>query len=222
MTTSAVPSHNPREKLNQVGVSQLTTTELVALVLGSGSSVQPIAKLAEKVSERLRESKVSLESLQQIPGIGFAKACQLLAMVEFVERVRPSGFPVIDELHKVLELVGELRSAQREHIVCLYLNTRLQLLIKETVAIGSVNQSAVTAKDIFSVIKYHPVSFLILIHNHPSGDPTPSAEDMNFTQRISEAGRILGIEVLDHVIVAERGHYSFKEHRKLTHLQQSD
>lgn len=209
----------PREKIRSIGVTQLSTPELVAVVLGSGTSSHPIGKLAEQVSDQLRESKPDLESLLSIPGIGMAKACQLLAMIEFVERVRPTGFPVIDTLHKVTELVGELKTFQREHIVCLYLNTRLQLLLKETVAVGSVNQSAVTAKDIFSVIKYHPVSYIILVHNHPSGDPAPSAEDKIFTQRISEASQILGIEVLDHVIIAERGHYSFKEHHLLSHPQ---
>jgi len=209
----------PREKITSVGVTQLTTPELVAVVLGSGTSTHPIGKLAERVAQQLRETKPDLKSLLSIPGIGMAKACQLLAMIEFVERVRPTGFPVIDQLQKVTELVGELKTLQREHIVCLYLNTRLQLLLKETVAVGSVNQSAVTARDIFSVIKYHPVSYLILVHNHPSGDPSPSAEDKVFTRRITEAGQILGIEVLDHVIIAERGHYSFKEHHLLTPLQ---
>jgi len=209
----------PRRENHFCWVTQLTTPELVAVVLGSGTSTHPIGKLAERVAQQLRETKPDLKSLLSIPGIGMAKACQLLAMIEFVERVRPTGFPVIDQLQKVTELVGELKTLQREHIVCLYLNTRLQLLLKETVAVGSVNQSAVTARDIFSVIKYHPVSYLILVHNHPSGDPSPSAEDKVFTRRITEAGQILGIEVLDHVIIAERGHYSFKEHHLLTPLQ---
>lgn len=217
---SSVSTESPREKLQSEGVASLATAELVALVLGSGTAKHPIQELSRTVVEKLRDSSVNLADLRSIPGIGLAKACQLLAMVEFVERIRPSGFPVIDQLRKVVELVSELKTFQREHIVCLYLNTRLQLLLKETVAVGSVNQSVVSAKDIFSVIKYHPVSFIILVHNHPSGDPSPSAEDKVFTKRISDAGQILGIEVIDHVIVAERGHYSFKEHNLITHPQQ--
>ncbi len=205
----------PREKLQQLGAAQLTTAELIALVLGSGTAKLPIDRLAETVTEQLRNPSLSLESLQKIDGIGIAKACQLLAMLEFVERLRPSGSLVIDELQKVVNLVSELRTAQREHIICLYLNTRLQLLLKETVAIGSVNQSAITARDVFSVIKYHPISHLILVHNHPSGDPSPSPEDLTFTKQMVEAGRLLGIEVLDHVIVGATIHYSFKEHKRL-------
>jgi len=136
-------------------------------------------------------------------------------MLEFVERLRPSGSLIIDELQKVLNLVSELRTTQREHIICLYLNSRLQLLLKETIAIGSVNQSAVTARDVFSVIKQHPISHLIFVHNHPSGDPTPSPEDLTFTKQMVEAGRLLGVSVLDHVIVGGTTHYSFKEHKRL-------
>lgn len=215
-------SLSPREKLCADGVARLTTTELVALVLGTGTARHPLEEIAAKVAEKLHQPHLTLESLQAIPGIGLAKACQLLSMIEFVERIRPTGFPALDELQKVLHMVGELRTIPREHIVCLYLNARLQLLLKETVAIGSVNQSAVTARDIFSVIKYHPVSYLILVHNHPSGDPSPSPEDLTFTTRMVEAGRLLGVEVLDHVIVAERGYYSFKEQGQITHLQRFD
>jgi len=218
-TRSEDHPERPREKLQKHGVSKLSTAELVAIVLGSGTTKHPIHELARDVAEKLRDTQITLETLCVVPGIGFAKACQLLAMIEFVERVRPHGFPVIDQLKKVTDLVGELKTFQREYVVCLYLNTRLQLLLKETVAVGSVNQSVVTARDVFSVIKYHPVSYIILVHNHPSGDPSPSEEDKIFTKRISEAGQILGIEVLDHVIVAERGHYSFKEHHLITHPQ---
>lgn len=212
---SSVKHQLPREKLIQHGVEKLTTPELIALLLGNGIANLPVEQLAEKVSEELRNTQVNLTSLLKIRGIGIAKACQLLAMIEFVERLRPRGFPVIDQLSSVLGLVSELKTAQREHIVCLYLNTRLQLLLKETVAIGSVNQSVITARDVFSVIKYHPVSYIILVHNHPSGNPRPSPEDLQFTHTMVAAGKILGVEVLDHVIVGEAGHYSLKEHRQL-------
>jgi DNA repair protein RadC len=205
----------PREKLQQQGVQKLSTTELVALILGNGTLKTPLYALAEKVSEELANPHVSLQTLQGIHGIGLAKACQLLAMVEFVERVRPVGYPVIDQLQKVLDLVGELRYAQREHIVCLYLNTRLQLILKETLAIGSVNQSAITARDVFSVIKHHPISSLIFIHNHPSGNPEPSREDFQFTEQMTRAAELLGLEILDHVIIAATKHYSMKEHKVL-------
>ena len=206
-----------REQLQQHGVASLTTTELISLVLGTGTRQHPVQQLAAAVCHQLRSPGISLDHLRQIPGVGVAKACQLLAMIEFVERLRPVGFPVIDELDKVLQHLSEIRFLQREHIVCLYLNTRMQLLLKETVAVGSVNQSAVRPRDIFAAIKYHPVSYLILAHNHPSGNPQPSTEDLSFTQQLVAAAQLLGIEILDHVIVAAHQHYSLTEHGQLPH-----
>jgi len=205
----------PREKLAQFGVHALTSSELMALVIGTGTAKTPVERLAELVVSELRNPKLSLERLQHLDGIGFARACQLIAMKEFVERNRPPGFTVIDELDKVLDQVSDLRTAQREHLVCLYLDIRLQLIMKETVAIGSVNQSVISPKDIFSVIKQHPISYLILVHNHPSGNPAPSTADLQFTQQIGQGGKLLGVEVLDHVIVAAHQHYSLKQHHQL-------
>lgn len=211
-----MPNHvNPREKIQQYGIEKLDITELIAVILGHGTAKSGVQTISEHVVNALRHQQLSLESLRGIHGIGLAKACQLLAMVEFMERVRPVGYPVVDELQKVLDLVSELRSSQREHIVCLYLNTRLQLLLKETLAIGSVNQSAIAPRDVFAVIKHHPVSFLIFVHNHPSGNPTPSAEDLRFTQHMMHAAAILGIEVLDHVIVGGSEHYSLRQHHQM-------
>lgn len=209
----------PREKIQQLGIEHLDISELIAVILGHGTARSGVQAISEQVVQALRHHKLSLESLQGIHGIGRAKACQLLAMVEFMERVRPVGYPVIDELQKVLDLVSELRTSQREHIVCLYLNTRLQLLVKETLAIGSVNQSAILPRDVFAVIKHHPVSYLIFVHNHPSGNPTPSTEDLQFTQHMIQAATLLGIEVLDHVIIGGTQHYSLRQHHQMEFTQ---
>jgi DNA repair protein RadC len=208
-------TYQPREKIRRLGPQHLTISELIALVLGNGTENNHVSDIANNVVQELRSPTLSLASLQQIKGIGPVKACQLLAMVEFVERIRPSGFPIIDSIEKVLDAVSELRTAQREHIVCLYLNTRLQLLLKETVAIGSVNQSIVAPRDIFSAIRHHPISYILLVHNHPSGNPQPSPEDVLFTRQIQRAGEILGVEMLDHVIISAKKHYSFKQHKQL-------
>ncbi len=206
----------PREKITQLGIQALNTEELLHAILGSGNKHQTVQNLAKVITLKIQsQKKLELRDLLKVKGVGQAKACQILAAVELVERIRPMGFPVLNSLQKVLLQLHELRDLPREQIVCLYLNTRMQLLIKETLAIGSVNQSVIAPRDIFSVIKYHPVSYLILAHNHPSGVASPSSEDIIFTASIQEAGHLLGVELLDHVIIAKEEHYSFREQGKL-------
>ncbi len=206
----------PREKIANYGVSALSTEELLHAILGSGNKTSDVQTIAKKIATKIQSKrKITLEDLLGIPGVGVAKASQILAAIEFVERLRPVGFPVLDSLQKVLLQLSELRYLPREHILCLYLNTRMQLLLKEVIAIGSVNQSVISPRDIFSVIKYHPVSYFIMAHNHPSGIALPSQEDILFTESTQKAGHLLGIELLDHVIVAKEEHYSFREQRKL-------
>jgi len=206
----------PREKIESQGVLSLTTEELIHTIIGSGSRLQNVQTLAKKISQKMQQKKtLQLNDLLIMKGVGKAKACQIIAAVELVERMRPIGSPVLDSLQKVLLQLSELRFLPREHIVCLYLNARMQLLLKETISIGSVNQSVISPRDIFSVIKYHPVSYLILAHNHPSGVALPSQEDIFFTQTTRDAGHLLGLELLDHVIVAKEEHYSFREQRTL-------
>ncbi|CAN5311129.1 DNA repair protein RadC [soil metagenome] len=207
----------PREKITQLGIQALSTEELLHAILGSGSKNQTIEKLAKIITKKIQSSKkLEMTDLLSVKGMGEAKACQILAAVELVERMRPLGFPLMNSLARVLEQLSELRYLPREKIMCLYLNTRMQLLLKETLAIGSVNQSVIAPRDIFSVIKYHPVSYLILSHNHPSGVALPSAEDIIFTESIQEAGHLLGVELLDHVILAKEEHYSFREQKKMS------
>jgi DNA repair protein RadC len=210
----------PREKLQHFGVEMVSTEELLHLILGSGSGKVLVTSLAKEVAQRLQEKRrLTLDELLKIKGIGLAKAAQILAAIELVERLRPVGYPVIDSLKAVLNQAVELRTFLREHIVCLYLNARLQLLLKETISVGSLNQSIISPRDVFSVIKYHPVMFVIVVHNHPSGDASPSPADFLFTHHIWQAGQILGVEMIDHVIVGARDHYSFKEQGALEKMQ---
>src|SRR5260221_5391288 len=146
----------PREKMQLRGPELLTTPELLSVILGTGSQHIPVHALAKKIADKLSQnSKITLTQLQEIKGIGLAKACQILAAIELVERLRPQGAPVLDNLQKVLTHLGELRYAAREQILCLYLNARLQLILKETLAIGTLNQAIIQPRDVFAVIKYH-------------------------------------------------------------------
>ncbi len=202
----------PREKMYSFGPEMLTTTELLSVILGSGVHNVPVHVLAKRIEYKLSEQKhIRLQELIQVKGIGLAKACQILAAIELVERLRPVGYPVIDSVDKVLVQVSDLRYASREHIACLYLNARLQLVLKETLSVGNLNQALLSPREIFSPMKQHPILYIILAHNHPSGDTTPSESDQAFTQQVMQAGELLGIHVLDHVVVGHHQHFSFKE-----------
>jgi len=210
MTTQIL---QPREKIVQSGAANLSTQELLTTILGSGSKKVPVHVLAQKVEAKFpHHQELTLTELRQIKGIGLAKACQILAVFELLERLRPLGTPILDSIDKVLQQVVELRYSPREQVMCLYLNTRLQLLMKETLAIGAINQAALSPRDIFSAIKFFPITSIILVHNHPSGDASPSPEDLLFTKQVSDAGRLIGIELLDHLIVGQNKHYSYKAH----------
>lgn len=206
-------SQRPREKLQAQGVAGLTTTELLTIILGSGSRFVPVSILARKIEQKFADHKqVTFQDLISVKGIGLAKAAQILAAIELVERVSPRlPEEVLDSLDKVLHLLSELRFASKEQIVGLYLDARMKLISKELLALGSVNQSIITPRDVFAPIKHSPVVFLILAHNHPSGNPQPSSEDIVFTRNMQQAGSMLGVELLDHVIIAKSHHYSFKQ-----------
>lgn len=210
-------SERPRERLLQLGVEHLTTQELWMIVLGSGGKKRPLQKLATSVKKIFEESvKVTAQELLQIPGIGSAKACQIMASLELVERLKPrQPSEVLDSLEKVVRYVPDLQYAHKEQVIGLYLDARMRVIKRELLAFGSLNQTILSPRDIFQPIKYDPVVYLILVHNHPSGDVEPSLEDKAFTLRVAKAGDLLGIELLDHVIVGKEKAFSFKSSQLL-------
>jgi DNA repair protein RadC len=157
----------------------------------------------------------SVEEITTISGIGNAKAVQILAALELGRRINRLTYDdryVIrspqDGANYVME---EMRFLSQEHFVCLYLNTKNQVLHKQTVFIGSLNASIVHPREVFKEAFKRSAASLICIHNHPSGDPTPSREDIEVTKRLTECGKVLGIELLDHLIIGEQKYISLKE-----------
>lgn len=203
----------PRERVQDSGVQLLKTEELLTLLLGSGTRRIPVQTLARKIEAKFQaQRRLTLSELTSIKGIGLAKACQILAAIELVERWLPRGnLEVIDTLEKLLQHLSPLRWSQKEQVMAVYLDARLRLVHQEILAVGSMNQAMILPRDIFAPVKSLPVVQFLLAHNHPSGDPTPSAEDMVFTRRIKEAGELMGIQLLDHVIVTQSRHFSFRE-----------
>ena len=214
-------SDRPRERLLELGAGVLTDAELIAVLMGTGSAGAPVLDAAARVVASVnvrRLHQAASEDLLAVRGIGRARAAQLLAAAELGRRLWPDGeaTPLVRGPESVYELTRDIRSMNREHFVGFYLNSRNQVLRREIISIGSLNASIVHPREVFQPAIAVSAASLILAHNHPSGDPTPSEEDLAITRRLVEAGRILGIDVLDHVVVAKDAYASFKE-RKLLH-----
>ncbi|OZM57859.1 hypothetical protein CIB95_05745 [Lottiidibacillus patelloidae] len=212
-------SERPREKLIFDGAEKLSNQELLAILLRTGTKEQSVMQLSIEILkhfEGLRYFKdATIEELMNIKGIGKAKAVLLCASIELGKRLanlKVSEKYVIrspeDAAHYVME---ELRTLTQEHFVCLYLNTKNQVLHRQTIFIGSLNASIVHPREVFKNAIRRSSASVICMHNHPSGDPTPSREDINVTKRLVEAGKVLGIEVLDHLIIGDKKFISLKE-----------
>lgn len=209
----------PRERMLQYGASALSHAELLAILLRTGTVSESALRLAGRIlseSGGLRSLvDMSKDQLTQIKGIGDAKALQIQAGIELGRRLAKSTFEervTIRSPKDIADLVSEdLRYLQKEHFVCLFLNTKNHLLAQETLSMGSLNASIVHPREVFRAAIKRSSASIICVHNHPSGDPTPSPEDIQLTHRLMEAGTIIGIEVLDHVIIGDQRFISLKE-----------
>jgi DNA repair protein RadC len=213
-------SERPREKIINYGVESLSNAELLAVIIRTGDRRQTAIEVAQnllKIDNRGLASLVdiSLEDLMKVKGIGECKACQILSAIEIGKRIRTRNIHNkirIDSPSKIVNLMmDELRYLNQEHFKILLLDTKNQIIKIENISVGTLNASIVHPRDVFNAaIKRHANS-IILVHNHPSGDPTPSNEDINVTNRLVEVGEIVGIKVLDHIIMGDNRYISFKE-----------
>lgn len=208
----------PRERLLREGAGALTDIELLAVLLRTGTPAASAVELAAALLARFGSLRAlveaSVEELSGLAGVGPAKAAVIKAALELGRRVaasrdgsRPAVRSPADAAALVME---EMRHLDREHFWALLLNTKNQVLAREVVAIGTLNSSAVHPRELFKSAVRRSAAALILVHNHPSGDPAPSQEDLAVTRRLVEAGRILGIEVLDHLIIGDNRYVSLK------------
>lgn len=207
----------PREKLQAKGPENLKDHELLAILLRTGSSHQGVLETAKSILKsypltQLTESK--LGSLQKIKGIGSAKASSLIAAFELSKRAFKKGLgtrPTLQNAKDVLPLVSSIRNSKKEHFVAIYLNSRKQVIHQETISIGSLDGSLVHPREVFQPAIQHSAAATLLVHNHPSGETTPSRADISVSQRLCQAGKLLGIEVLDHIIISKDNYTSMKE-----------
>jgi len=204
--------NQPWEKLRLVGPEGAKNEELLAIVLRDGSMTFSPAILRDHPVEQL--ITMPRDKLTKIKGIGIRKADTLLAAFELARRGLGQGLGIMPSISRptdVLPIIADIRDKKKEYFLAVFLNARNQVICREDVAIGSLNASLVHPREVFFPAVGSSAASIILAHNHPSGDVTPSAEDIGLTRRISQAGEILGIEVLDHIVVASEKFLSLKE-----------
>ncbi len=210
MSRAIIPSYDPHDRLERLGPMAVRDAELLGVVIGKPDRAEVI------LSDYPKESLVdmSLEQLVRIEGLSKSKARTLIAAFELARRGlhRDLGVrPVISAPGDSLHYLTDIRDQQREHFMCLYLNARNQMIRKEIVAIGSLSSAIVHPREVFALAVALPAASVILAHNHPSGDVSPSQDDINLTRRLVQAGEILGIDILDHLIIGSDDFLSMKE-----------
>jgi DNA repair protein RadC len=213
-TIKDMPEHaRPREKLREKGPKALTDEELVAAILGMGTAGIDVRTMAKQVVSLIREHKegLSLDHLLEVPGMGLAKAAQILSAFELARRHLFKEMVKIICAKDILPLVSDIAGKQQEHFVCISLNGANEVIEKRVVTIGLLNKSPVHPREVFADVIADRAAAVIFVHNHPSGELQPSETDLNIHRQLTEAGKILGIQVLDHVIVTRKGYYSFRE-----------
>lgn len=209
----------PIERMVAKSAKHLSDAELVAILLGTGSPAASALALSQVILRQFPEKKLSqitMLDLIKIPGVGNCKAARILAALELGERLYgPSSLSkaIITSTEDLLPHVRDIIGKKQEYLLVLYLNTRNELIQKETVGVGSLNSMLITPKEIFNHALLTPCASIIVVHNHPSGDPNPSDDDIHFTRRIHEAGEVMSIPLIDHVIVSTGGYFSFRENK---------
>lgn len=209
----------PRERLIRQGASSLSNQELIAILLRTGTKDESVLVLANRVLssfDKIQDMKdATLEEYTKVKGIGEAKAVQLLAATEIGKRLyqkySEERYTIRSPEDAASYLMTDMTSLRQEHVVVLFLNIKNEVLHKQTIFIGSLNSSIIHPREIFREAVKRSAASIICAHNHPSGNPAPSPEDIEVTERLEDAGRLLGIELLDHIIIGDHKFISLKE-----------
>ncbi|MEW6667767.1 MAG: DNA repair protein RadC [Thermodesulfobacteriota bacterium] len=203
----------PREKLAEKGPEALSDAELLAVLLGSGVRGRNVFQVARSILKIIDTNKKKLDvaSLVSIEGVGFAKACQVLASLEFARRRLPRKEIVIRTTRDVLPLISYIADRKQEHFICVSLNGANEVIGNRVVTVGLLNKNQVHPREVFVDAITDRAASVILAHNHPSGILDPSPDDILATRQLVDAGKIIGISVLDHVIITRKGFLSLRE-----------
>ena len=212
-------SERPRERLQKFGVEALSAQEILALILGRGIAGESVMITAQRLLSQFSNLKgianASVEELAQVKGIGVAKASQIKAAFELANRLEDyletGSKPLVKTPDDVVTLVrSRLKGKKKEHFLALLLDTRNQLIKVSEISVGSLDTSIVHPREAFKEAIATSAASVIFVHNHPSGDPEASEDDIKLTKRLAEAGEIVGIDVLDHIIISDKKYLSLK------------
>lgn len=216
-------SIQPRERLLEVGVENLSEQELLAILLRTGSRGEAVTELAGKILKRFGSlsnlRRASISEFKMIKGIGIAKAAEIQAMIELGKRVQAAN----PEYHgKVMrsedfgrQMITELSGYEQEHLLAFYLDNRNRILKRKVIFIGTVNSAPAVPRDILAQSVRIMATGIVVVHNHPSGNPDPSEADIAFTHDLNQSCRMLGSTLVDHLIVGRDRYYSFRERNRL-------
>lgn len=207
----------PREKLEKYGPEKLSNSELLAILLRTGGKGLNVVELSRKILGKFSSdglAKANVDDLKNTFGLGSAKACEIVACFELGRRLLQNKKSQIYLTPKdVWQELKDIRDNKKEHFVIFFLDARNQEIKREIISVGSLNANLVHPREVFEPAIRHTAAQIIVAHNHPSDDVEPSEEDKTITQRLLESGKILGIDIIDHIIVTKNNYFSFKEHK---------
>ncbi len=221
-TMLETPEHErPRERLVKVGAANLSEVELLAIIISRGTKGRPVRDIAQQLVNQFHSvaevGRATVEELMLMPGIGKAKACQIVAAFELARR--SDDTPCVKERADVSDPKEVARLARssvkdwrKECFFTLFLDSRSRLIGQAEVSVGCLDTTLAHPREVFEKAIRAGAAAIVVVHNHPSGDPSPSDDDVRLTRRLSEAAKILGIRLLDHVIVTRDSFYSFRGH----------
>ncbi len=209
MRIKDIPRENrPRERFKLNGADVLSNSELLAIILQKGTRKENVIDMSNRIISKYsfdKLSECSLSELKSIPGIGDAKAMQILALFELSKRTKSGSIAekVVSNSEDIAKYYMErMRGLKREHLIAVFLDSKNKIINDKVISIGTLNSSLVHPREVFKEAIKCSANAIILVHNHPSGDSTPSREDEEVTRKIKDASEIIGIKLLDHVIVS--------------------
>lgn len=209
--------NRPRERLEHYGAEALSSAELLAIFLKSGTKKENVLEISNRLLSKYGLASLATCSLQELCseyGIGKAKACQINAMFELQRRV-PTSTKEIKQIKTAKDIftiyTSKMKDLQQEHIIAVYLDAKNKIICDQTISIGILNASLIHPREIFHGAIKHLANSLIVVHNHPSGDPAPSKKDLEITRKLNKVGKLMGIKLLDHIIIAKDGWWSWQE-----------
>jgi DNA repair protein RadC len=204
----------PREKLEKYGPRKLAKFELLAVILGSGIKGLNVLDLSKKIVKILDKHSlvdINIEKLISIRGLGKAKSLQVLALLELSKRIYEGERVSVKSGKDIWQQCFDFYNSKKEHFVAFYLDSQNNLIERKIISIGILDSTLIHPREIFEPAIKLLASNIIIVHNHPSGQLKPSQSDLDITNRVIEAGKILGINILDHIIVSEKNFFSFKD-----------